>query len=605
MANRWKGPVVVIIALSASLAGAGLALPGAGAEEQSFSLAAAGDFGINPKSEAVFSAMGTDELDFVLTTGDYAYTYKKPASEFCDFVKSGIGERPIHLLVGNHDEGLGGDADIRELSKCLPERLPGVVGEYGVEYYHDVNGLARFIYLSPGLERYGYRYQEGDIHYQWVSDVIDDARSAGIRWVVVSTHFNCLSVGVYPCLGGADLTNLLVSKRVDLVLQGHEHNYSRTKQLAHTADCVSISPGSFDADCIAASGGIYSGGDGTIFAISGAGGRALRPIRTWDPEYPYFEAANGSGSSETYGYLRLDVTQAALSGTFVPVSGRGLGKFEDSFVISLGGGAPGPATTQPTITSPSTVVPSTIAVTTSRPTGNGSVDVSASSPNSVSSPVSFDDADVMRTDGSGWVHRFRGSENGFLGAADIDAFEYRDGALYFSLLVRTRINGVQYDDSDILVYREGEGVSLFLRGVDIGLTTGPEDVDALSFTPAGELVLSTIGTAQTDAGVTDDSDLLVVRSNRLELFLAGRTVGLERASEDIVGLSITADGTAAYLATAGRAKIGNEVVERGDILELVLTGPSAGQYASLSAWSASSAGFDRGRIDGLSVNSLP
>ncbi len=44
-------------------------------------------------------------------------------------------------------------------------------------------------------------------------------------------HKPCLSLGEYACDIGADLTNLLLSKKVDLVLSGHEHIYQRSKQL--------------------------------------------------------------------------------------------------------------------------------------------------------------------------------------------------------------------------------------------------------------------------------------------------------------------------------------------------------------------------------------
>ena len=44
----------------------------------------------------------------------------------------------------------------------------------------------------------------------------------------------------YACEPGADLTNLLLPKKVDLVLTGHEHIYQRTKQLALGAGCTSL-----------------------------------------------------------------------------------------------------------------------------------------------------------------------------------------------------------------------------------------------------------------------------------------------------------------------------------------------------------------------------
>ena len=78
--------------------------------------------------------------------------------------------------------------------------------------------------------------------------------------------------------------NLLINKKVDLYFQGHDHAYYRSKQLAHRTGCSSVSPGSYDADCVADSGpdGIYTKGGGTVILTSGAGGSpsAAQPERS-------------------------------------------------------------------------------------------------------------------------------------------------------------------------------------------------------------------------------------------------------------------------------------------------------------------------------------
>ena len=45
-------------------------------------------------------------------------------------------------------------------------------------------------------------------------------------------HKPCITVGQYDCDPGPDLFNMLVSKKVDLILSGHEHIYQRSHQLA-------------------------------------------------------------------------------------------------------------------------------------------------------------------------------------------------------------------------------------------------------------------------------------------------------------------------------------------------------------------------------------
>ena len=125
--------------------------------------------------------------------------------------------------------------------------------------------------------------------YNWTAAAIDEARADGIPWVVVSMHKPCLSVGEYPCDPGAAILNLLVSKKVDLVLSGHEHHYARTKQLALGTVCAAIAPGSYNAACVADADSSLRKSAGTVFATVGTGGVELRDIYTADPDLPFFE----------------------------------------------------------------------------------------------------------------------------------------------------------------------------------------------------------------------------------------------------------------------------------------------------------------------------
>ncbi len=78
----------------------------------------------------------------------------------------------------------------------------------------------------------------------------------------------------------ADYFNLLVAKRVDLVLQGHEHNYQRSKQLRHGPGCTVVPTGTTNAACIADDGadGEYAAGEGPVLVIDGTGGNALYEV---------------------------------------------------------------------------------------------------------------------------------------------------------------------------------------------------------------------------------------------------------------------------------------------------------------------------------------
>jgi len=144
-------------------------------------------------------------------------------------------------------------------------------------------------------------------------------------------HKPCLSVGRYTCEPGADLLNLLVAKRVDLVLSGHEHLYARSKQLALGSSCPAVTPGTYAPACVADAGNDLAKGAGTVLAIVGTGGVALRDVNPGDSEAGYFAASSGLNLNPSHGNLSLRATASTLTAGFVPVPG---GRFTDSFTIT-------------------------------------------------------------------------------------------------------------------------------------------------------------------------------------------------------------------------------------------------------------------------------
>ena len=83
----------------------------------------------------------------------------------------------------------------------------------------------------------------GTPRYNWTAATIDGARTAGIPWVVVGMHKPCVSMGALHLRSrcGASST-MLMQKKVDLVLTGHEHIYQRSKQIATSASCAASCP---------------------------------------------------------------------------------------------------------------------------------------------------------------------------------------------------------------------------------------------------------------------------------------------------------------------------------------------------------------------------
>jgi hypothetical protein len=234
---------------------------------------------------------------------------------------------PFQLVAGNHEDDRRTNGFIDDFAACLPDRL-GSTGRYGAEYYFDFGGLLRVILIAPGLEIGGeaYRYVPGNAHYDWLAARIDEARTAGVPWVVVGMHEVCITAGAKGCEIGADLMDLLIARRVDLVLQAHDHTYQRSKQLACARE------NSYVSSCVVDDGadGRYTRGAGTVFVITGAFGRALYDILASDAEAGYFARSMGANLLPTNGFLKVAVSPAELTAEFVAVSGSG---FTDRFRI--------------------------------------------------------------------------------------------------------------------------------------------------------------------------------------------------------------------------------------------------------------------------------
>ena len=336
---------MAVVVLLVGLVGGGTTAQGA-FQPGVVHFAAVGDFGSNNNTNAVLTAMDAAAPDLALALGDLSYGGPGSEQGWCDRVTTRMGAGfPFELIAGNHESN-GQDGNINDFSACLPNQLPGVVGTYGRQWYVDVpqvDPIVRFVMVSPALPfpDSTWSYAAGSPRYNWTAAAIDGARANNIPWVVVGAHKPCYSVGIYTCEIGADFTNMLIQKRVDLVLHGHEHMYGRTHQLGLRTGCTTVPAGTADADCVADGDATMSQGFGTVFATSGLGGQEQRPVDTADGEEAYFATASGSNQNPTNGFLDVEVTATDLTASFVPVGGT----YTDTFTIHRGDPPPNIAPT--------------------------------------------------------------------------------------------------------------------------------------------------------------------------------------------------------------------------------------------------------------------
>jgi hypothetical protein len=172
---------------------------------------------------------------------------------------------------------------------------------------------------------------------------------------------NCISTGEKGCEIGLDLFNLLVNKRVDLILQGHEHGYARSRQLTTGPSCPAIPVNKVVASCFADDGTTdnYLKGAGPIVVIAGTLGIGLRPMNAKDSEAGAFRAIMGSNIERTHGFVKFMVTTERIQAQFVATN---QGAFGDEFtVVDPNPGTPAPLTTFEPPTSATTAPPVAIA----------------------------------------------------------------------------------------------------------------------------------------------------------------------------------------------------------------------------------------------------
>ncbi len=348
MVGGVKGWVLVVLALLCAASGA-VGAP----NPDRVRFTAAGDYSSSAAAATVMSGIGAIDPDAHFAVGDLSYGVTGTEQTWCDFVKTRVGDGfPFELLAGNHESnGLNGN--INDFAACLPNQLPGLVGTYGRQYFVDVpedNPVVRYVMISPGITYPDstWSYAAGTPRYEWTRATIDEARQQGIPWVVVGMHKPCLSVGQYACDSGADINNLLLSRKVDVVLNGHEHLYQRTKQLAHGTGCATLTPGVYDADCVVDSDTDLRAGAGTVFLTVGTGGTPFRETDPTDPDAPYFATSMGLNSDPTHGFGDFDATRDRLSFTFRRTSG---GTYTDAFTLDR---TAAPANTAPTASFTST-----------------------------------------------------------------------------------------------------------------------------------------------------------------------------------------------------------------------------------------------------------
>jgi predicted phosphodiesterase len=275
-----------------------------------FNFVVAGDFSCNKEAKKTVNNMATKKPEIVLTVGDHSY--RKSADCWFDTVSPLDTDSKLKIAFGEHDI----DDNLTKYKTYL--RHFNLTDPYYSFDYRNVHFLAMATPKNMVIP-----YMSNSTQYNFVKNDLKSAHeNKNVNWIVVLSYRPLYSsTSIHS--GKAELQDLyhpLFDKyRVDLVLQGHNHNYQRTYPLGHNiAD--SHSPIILDNNA-----SIYKNElNGPIFVTVGTAGEILHNFIN---QKPFVKT-----QFLRHGFLNLEVTNngSNMTGTFYENNGL---ISEDQFTI--------------------------------------------------------------------------------------------------------------------------------------------------------------------------------------------------------------------------------------------------------------------------------
>ena len=189
-----------------------------------FNFVVAGDFSCNKEAKKTVSNMATKNPEIVLTVGDHSY--RKSADCWFDIVSPLDTDGKLKIAFGEHDI----DDNLTKYNTYL--RHFNLTDPYYSFDYQNVHFLAMATAKNKAIP-----YMNNSAQYDFVKNDLKSAHeNKNVNWIVILSYRPLYSsTSIHS--GKAELQDLyhpLFDKYgVDLVLQGHNHNYQRTYPLGY------------------------------------------------------------------------------------------------------------------------------------------------------------------------------------------------------------------------------------------------------------------------------------------------------------------------------------------------------------------------------------
>jgi len=273
--------------------------------ESATHIIAAGDWGCSSNTEKTVQTVSTMKPQLLLALGDYSY--EKTSTCWLNLIKPVDSITKINF--GNHE-------DSQNLINSYLTHF-GLSQQY---YSFDVHNV--HVLTMATEEKFG---TNSDQYNFVVNDLRKAANNPDIKWIIVSMHYPFYSspntCKESDCAGNAesrDIFHPVFDKYgVDLVLQGHVHNYQRSYPLNYNQESSEnpLVTSTNKAD--------YNNPNGVIFAIVGSGGVNLHGLSG-------SSAFMANQEDSKFGILDMHFSDTKLDAKFVTNDGSTM----DHFTVS-------------------------------------------------------------------------------------------------------------------------------------------------------------------------------------------------------------------------------------------------------------------------------
>lgn len=258
-----------------------------GSDKPYFNFLIFGDSGSGSEEQLeIAEQMAKFDPDFVVHAGDMVESGLEEDADMKYFepYRNMLAKYPFFLTLGNHDYGKKNASKTFLKENYIPFHSMPLTGLPPYYYYFD-DGDARFFVLDSNAfngEKWAQPLEPGSKQYKWLERALSKTEKT---WKFVVLHEPVYSTGGHGVKDAEReaLEPLFLKYKVDLVFQGHDHNYERTKPVKE---------------------GLPDEKDGIVYVTLGGGGQAL-----------YFQRANEDWSDKflpVYHFAQVDVKEKNL-----------------------------------------------------------------------------------------------------------------------------------------------------------------------------------------------------------------------------------------------------------------------------------------------------